>query len=589
MPEGNALQTFPIPSPDAPAEDWFSSPVWRCVLDAVPSGLVAVDHEGTVVYFNPYAEMAVGVPAEQAVGQHFRDVFCPSLPLDRCWVSNALVEGANLRDHRFLLEHPTGARYSLTGDLTPVRSRDGSVLGAIVAVQETDAATAEPQPGDGAHAEAIVDSIADGLYTVDHEWRITSFNRAAERITGLREAEVVGQVCSTVLETDKCAGGCPLAATLQRSESLFGNQIILRSTSEHSCPVVANTAVLADRDGQAIGGIVSFRDAALLSRVQRDLGAETQFEGMVGNHPAMREVYELLAEVADSDASVLILGESGTGKEMVADALVHRSRRRDQPCVKVNCSAFPETLLESELFGHVRGAFTGADHERAGRFRHADGGTLFLDEIGEISPAAQLKLLRVLEEKEFEPLGTSATVKVDARIIAATNRDLPRLVRERRFRDDLYYRLNVVTVLLPPLRARRDDIPLLVDYFLAKYRLVTGKPISVVEPRAMDLLLGYDYPGNVRELENAIEHIFARTSGTTAVVEKLPLAIRHASEPVDGATNGDGRRILDALHEARWNRDRAARALGISRTTLWRRMKSLGIADEPEQSSTEGR
>ena len=568
----------------ADGEHWWTSSVWRNILDSVPSGLVAVDTGGNIVHCNPYAEMALGLHSTMALGRHFRDVFCPSLPLPHCWVSHALKTGESRRSHRFFLEHSTGRRYALEGDLTPVRDERGQVLGAMVAVREAEDVADDIEERLQRAEGAILDSIADGLYTVDHEWRITSFNRAAERLTGLREEDVLGQVCRSVLRTDRCEEGCPLATTLEQNENVFGCEVTLRCDSPNRRGVSVNTAVLYDRDHTPIGGLVTFRDTELDRRVKLDLEPTTQFEGMVGSHPNMREVYDLVAEVADSDASVLIMGESGTGKEMIADAVVRRSRRRDRPCVKVNCSVYPDTLLESELFGHVKGAFTDARQDRAGRFLLADGGTVFLDEIGEISAAAQVKLLRVLQDRAFEPLGSSTTARVDVRIVAATNRDLPQLVREGHFRDDLYYRLNVIPVVLPPLRARRSDIPLLVDYFLAKYRLLTGKPIERISANAMDLLIAYDYPGNVRELENAVEHAFARTRAATIELEKLPLALRE-QEAVPVRSDGGEKDVLQALEQARWNRDRAAQLLGVSRTTLWRRMKALGLSDSGDSDS----
>lgn len=565
----------------------FSGRVWKAVLDAVPQGLVAVDSRGKIVYFNPYAEMALGIRAAEAVGRHFRDVFCPSLPLSQCWINLALEAEETVRQHRFEMERPDGRRYTLEADLTPARDRNGRVIGGLISVHEVDESeeiVEKLRQVEETH-EAILGSIADGLFTVDHEWRITSFNRAAERLTGLQEREVLGKFCSQVLQTDRCRDGCPLAATLERHENVFDYEVTLLDRDGRPKTVTVNTAVLLNRDGSPIGGVVSFRDVSFLKKLEDDLQSTTQFEGMVGKHKSMRAIYELISEIADSDATVLIMGESGTGKEMVANALVRRSPRHDKPYIKVNCSVFPEGLLESELFGHVKGAFTDARYDRVGRFELADGGTIFLDEIGEISAAAQIKLLRVLEEKEFERVGSSETRKIDVRVIAATNQDLPRLVQEKKFREDLYYRLNVIPIVVPPLRERRSDIPLLLDHFIAKYRLVTGKSITGISDRAMDLLMSYDYPGNVRELENAIEHVFARTSGNVITEEKLPLSIRHQEKanggvPCPTEEDGECQRILQALERARWNRTRAARLLGISRITLWRRMKALGILEE---------
>jgi PAS domain S-box-containing protein len=433
--------------------------------------------------------------------------------------------------------------------------------------------------------EAILNSIADGVFTVDHEWRITSFNRAAERITGLRSRDLLGQFCRRVLDSDRCREGCPLALTLEQNRNLFDYEVALRHQNDSPCNVRANTAVLYDRQGNPAGGVVTFRDPARFERLGEEAETVPHFEGLIGQHPSMMAIYDLIAEVADSDATVLILGDSGTGKEMIANALVRRGSRSDCPFVKVNCSAFPETLLESELFGHVRGAFTDARSDRIGRFEKADGGTIFLDEVGEIPLSSQVKLLRVLEEGTFERLGSSDTLQADVRVIAATNQDLPHQVRDRRFRDDLYYRLNVIPILLPPLRERRDDIPLLLDHFLAKYRRLTKKLIGQISDQAMDLFLGYDYPGNVRELENAVEHAFARTAGNIITEQKLPLALQRqipagelrseSSPPIDA----EKQRILQALNQAHWNRNQAAQLLGMSRVTLWRRMKTFEIED----------
>jgi len=433
--------------------------------------------------------------------------------------------------------------------------------------------------------EAILNSIADGVFTVDQEWRITSFNRAAERITGLRSRDLLGQFCRRVLDADRCREGCPLALTLEQNRNLFDYEVALRHQSGADCNVRVNTAVLYDRQGTPAGGVVTFRDPARLERLGGETETVPHFEGLVGQHPSMMAIYNLIAEVADSDATVLILGESGTGKEMIANALVRRGSRSDRPFVKVNCSAFPETLLESELFGHVRGAFTDARSDRVGRFEKADGGTIFLDEIGEIPLSSQVKLLRVLEEGTFERLGSSDPLQVDTRVIAATNQDLPHQVRDRRFRDDLYYRLNVIPILLPPLRERRDDIPLLLDHFLTKYRRLTQKQIGQISDQAMSLFLGYDYPGNVRELENAVEHAFARTAGNIITEQKLPLALQRqmpaaeARTESSSPTNEEEQRILQALNQAHWNRNQAANLLGMSRVTLWRRMKAFDIED----------
>ena len=541
----------------APSNPFYDA-VWKSVLDTVPAGLVAVDRGGRIIYCNNGAQMALGLEANGTIGRDFREVFCPSLPADSCWLNKALLTKETVRCHHFRMEHPSGGRYALEADFTPIKGTDDEVLGGWVAVREDG--EADPDGADPS-AGQILDSIAEGLYTVDHEWRITSLNRAAEELTGLREREILGQSCKEVLRADHCFDGCPLATTLEQDEGQLNCSMVLRYDSPQSLPVTANTAVLRDSNGDAIGGVVSFRDLRTQKRVATDLFPAARFEGLVGDDPQMLEVYQLIGEVADSLANVLIMGESGTGKEMVADALVKRSPRHDKPCVKVNCSVFPETVLQNELSG-----------ERPGRFMIADGGTLFLNEVTAISPASQVKLLRLIESE------------IDVRVISATDQDLLRLVQDGSFREDLYYRLNVIPIVLPPLRERRVDIAALVSYFIDKYRLVTGKSIHGVSDEALKTLMDYDFPGNVRELENAVEHAFARSSEAVIRVDKLPLAIKHGltQEP---APPGRSRRIqvpqvLRALEETHWNRSEAAALLGMSRTTLWRRMKALGLARE---------
>ena len=545
-----------------PPNDPFSDTVWKSVLDTVPAGLVAVDQGGLITYCNSSARMVLGLEARTTIGRHFREVFCPSLPTDRCWINRAIVAEATVRCHHFRMEHPAGGRYALEADFTPIKGMDGELLGGWIAIREDGEADAE---GCDPSAGQILDSIAEGLYTVDHEWHITSFNRAAERLTGLRESEILGEPCQEVLRADLCADGCPLAMTFEHDEGQLNQSMVMLHDGPRRLPVTANTAALRDGGGRTIGGVVSFRDARTQKRVSTDLLPAARFEGLVGDDPQMLAVYELIGEVADSLANVLIMGESGTGKEMVVDALVKRSPRGDRPCVRVNCAAFPEALLQNELFA-----------DRSSRFATADGATLFLDEVGAVGPLAQVELLRAIESGDF-----------DVRVISATARDLPRLVEEGDFREDLYYRLNVIPIALPPLRERRADISPLANYFIDKYRLITGKPILGISDDALKTLMDYDFPGNVRELENAIEHAFARSSESVIHVDKLPLAIKHGLTQ-ETAAAGRNRRIkvpqvLRALEETHWNRSEAAALLGMSRTTLWRRMKALGLARERDQ------
>ena len=549
---------------------------WRALLDTVQEGIVVVDAEGYIRHINRQAATELGLAPHRARGKHFRQVFCPSLPESQCWVSHALTAHRSVRNHHFVMEQ-RGKRQPLVADLTILNHGFGALI-TLSTANERQHWLQEREK-----QQAILGSLAEGLYTVDNEWRITSFNRAAETLTGWKEAEVLGRYCKSVLDSPQCVENCPLAETLRRRKPIVDYAMTLRDRRGNELPVKVNTAVLYNHAGEATGGVISFRSCALGSKPRGDGRLRTHFHGLVGQSKRMLEVYQMIEETADSKATVLILGETGTGKELVANAIQKLSARRNQPYVRVNCAAIPETLLESELFGHVKGAFTDAYTNRIGRFELADGGTIFLDEVGDLTPPAQLRLLRVLEQGEFQRLGSSESVKVDVRVIAATNRDLWKLVQEGRFRDDLYYRLNVIQIHLPPLRERRDDLPCLIDHFMEKYRLRTGKPITEISEQAYALLTAYAYPGNVRELENVIEHAFVRTTGNIITEDRLPLYVRRNAVPQPGDPNppsdDERARLLHVLSQCHWNRQKAAERLGISRITLWRKMKALNLLD----------
>jgi len=428
----------------------------------------------------------------------------------------------------------------------------------------------------------ILDSIADGVFTVDSQWRITSFNRAAEQITGIPRQEAIGRYCWEVFRASICENNCALRHTMRTGEPVVNRSIYILNSRGERVPVSVSTALLKDENGNVIGGVETFRDLSAIEALRKELTRNYSFADIVSKSPKMRVIFEILPAVAESDATVLIQGESGTGKELVARAIHNLSPRRDRPLVVVNCGALPDTLLESELFGYVAGAFTDAKKDKPGRFALADGGTIFLDEIGDVSPAMQVRLLRVLQEREYYPLGGTKPVKVDVRVIAATNSDLEELVRAGRFRQDLYYRINVVKITLPALRERKEDIPLLAEHFLSRLRSLRGKDITGFSQEAMEILMRYDYPGNVRELENIVEHAFVLCPGGLIEPRHLPEHLWQG--PDTGGKIGSGalrdveaQAILEALSRHGWNRTAAARELGIHKTTLWRKMKRLGI------------
>jgi len=348
-------------------------------------------------------------------------------------------------------------------------------------------------------------------------------------------------------------------------------------------PVSISTAILKDKDGNVIGGVETFRDLSEVKELRKELKEKHSFEDIVSKNSRMLELFNILPDVAESESTVLIEGESGTGKELFAKAIHNLSPRRNGPMITVNCGALPENLLEAELFGYKAGAFTDARKDKPGRFEIAAGGTIFLDEIGELSPAMQVKLLRVLQERTFEPLGGTESVKADVRVIAATNQNLDELVKKGRFRQDLFYRINVVRLKLPPLRERKEDIPLLVDHFIEKFNRLKGKGIRTVSPDVMVALMNHNFPGNVRELENIIEHAFVLCQGDTIRINHLPDYLRPkqgAEKMISTARNleeVEARYIEEVLRRNNYNRSAAARELGIHKTTLWRKVKKLGI------------
>lgn len=444
--------------------------------------------------------------------------------------------------------------------------------------KEKDKAAAPLSPHEAA---TILGSIADGVFTVDQDWRVTFFNRAAEEITGISREEALGRPCCEVFRADICERDCALRETIKTGRPIINRAVTILTIDGRRVPISISTALLKDASGKIIGGVETFRDLTLVEALRKELSASYTFADIISRSHKMRNVLKVLPEIAASESTVLITGESGTGKELVARAIHSLSSRKEKPFVAVNCGALPESLLESELFGHVEGAFTGATRDRPGRFRQAEGGTIFLDEIGDVSPALQVRLLRVLQEREYEPVGSSETVRTNIRIVCATNKNIEALLRKEKFRQDLYYRVNVVRVNLPPLRDRKEDIPLLVDHFVGRLNRLRGRDVSGVSAEVMARFMSHEWPGNARELENAIEHAFILCHGGLIDVSCLPEHLRpeEPDAPPPGATLSkmEARIIYDALKRNKWKRLATAQELGINKTTLWRKIKKLGI------------
>lgn len=434
------------------------------------------------------------------------------------------------------------------------------------------------------YTELIIESIADGIFTVDLNWEITSFNQAAQEITGITKKEALGRTCRQVLKASCCEADCPLQAAMQTGKPIVNRVVSVIDSNGDKRSISISAAPIRNKIGVITGGVETFRDIGSVAQIREDITRDYTCQDILSVNHEMREIFELLPAMADSISTVLIEGETGTGKELFARAIHNLSPRRSRPFIAVNCGALPDTLLESELFGYKAGAFTDAKRDKPGRFALAEGGTVFLDEIGDISPALQVRLLRVLQERTYEPLGGIAPVKTDIRIIAATNKDLDKLVREDVFRKDLYYRLNIIKIKIPPLRQRMEDIPLLVDHFVALCNANQEKNIKGMSDKALSYIMKYDFPGNVRELENIIERAFILCRSGLIDISHLP-ELNHAvagqdqdtKKPYDSLKTMEAAFLTRALEKNNWNRKKTADELGIHKSTLFRKIKSLDI------------
>ncbi|MEJ2109249.1 MAG: sigma 54-interacting transcriptional regulator [Acidobacteriota bacterium] len=429
----------------------------------------------------------------------------------------------------------------------------------------------------------ILDSINEGVFTVDLDWKITAFNRAAERITHVDRKEALGRRCCDVFHASICENACAMRRTMSNGKPVLNATAHIVNQKGERIPIRISTALLKDEAGIPIGGVETFQDLSPIEQLRKELHSRYTFEDIVGRSPSMMKLFDILPQISESSSTVLIEGSSGTGKELFARAIHNLSPRKNKPFVAVNCAALPDTLMESELFGHKAGAFTDARRDKPGRFALADGGTIFLDEVGDVSTAMQIKFLRVLQERIIEPLGSVEPVKTDVRVIAATNRDLAGLVSEGIFREDLYYRIRVISLKLPGLKERREDIPLLVDHAISKFNRIQGKDIEGVSEEVLAVLMEYDYPGNVRELENILEQAFVLCRGRMIEMHHLPAELRPPDSKGYGNTGPMSLRSMEklmigeALRRLGGSRIKAAKQLGIDPSTLYRKLKNLDM------------
>ncbi len=555
--------------------------------------ILVLDRNHRVMGFNDRARQLLRsdlVPGEQV---SFDELFeGPGLTAVMAAVDQALSRGGGSQRLKARAFDPRGSVFDCVFSVNPLIGINQLVTGLIISIRDpeffpllvpdrADPLTGLPRRPSPMY-ESLLEHLAEGIFTINTRWQITSFNQTAEKITGYRREEVLGHFCWEIFRSDLCQSDCPLRLTLETGLTRLDQDVRMLDKQGTKLPVLVNTSVVQDQGGLVVGAVESFRPLVELQENPAPSRDKQGFSDIIGKSPSMIRIFEMLPDLAASDVNVLIQGESGTGKELIARAIHNQSPQKEGPFIAVNCSALAESLLESELFGHEKAAFTGAIRSKVGRFELARGGTLFLDEIGELKPELQVKLLRVLEEKVFERVGGTRLIPMQARIISATNRDLAKALRDGIMREDLFYRLRTVPITLPPLRQRREDFPLLVEHFMSRFNKKYRKEVRALDPKVMSLFLTHSWPGNVRELERVLEHAYVFVKGPVIFLNNLPAMDEFFQErkleslPVRGR-DLDHHTIQNALNRTGGRREEAAALLGVSRTSLWRKMKQFGL------------
>ena len=568
----------------------ISSDHWLHIMDELNIGAFTVNLQRQVSSMNFSAQALIGLKDTEAIGKDCREVFVGVPCLANCPFKGA---GDPTTDEPIIqIQNDDETTRLVTRMATPVFTPDHQIVGCMTILQDHSpiADLVDRIHYEERSLKIILDNLNVGIFTVDRSGHITFFNTAAEKTSGYNRREVLGEPCTVIFEADDAQEVCLLKETIVDGLSRGSRRGKMTTRDGVTIPIRANYMALRNEKGTIVGGLMTFHDLTLVHQLDQAMRDRYTYHDMIGKSPAMQKIFEMINVIAATDATILIEGSTGTGKDLLAKVIHSASRRADKTLVKVNCAAIPDNLLESEMFGYVQGAFTGAERDKPGRFQEADGGTIFLDEIGDLPLPLQAKLLRVLEDKEFYRLGSRHTVKVNVRIISASNRNLAKLVDKKLFREDLYYRLNVFRIELPELKDRRVDLPLLIGHILR--RLCVGRDIRSPEisEKVMELLLNYHYPGNVRELENILEHALIICQEDTIQPTHLPeyLQARPAARkamPTATAEQGftpentERDKLLATLQQYNWHRSQSARALGMDRTTLWRKMKKYGLLD----------
>lgn len=556
------------------------------IFDCLSLGVIILSRDRKVLSINRSAQQLTGFTASGTVGRYCYHVFLDYLCGGRCKflesrdeITQTLVSDIEVKDQQ-------NRATSITKIESPIYGQNGQMIGCMEVFQDHSAfrELIKRIRFDDLRLKLILDSLDIGILTLDRGNHVTFVNTNAEQITGFSRTELLGKSCKSFFGPRFCRDVLDQCGYPNGVGEQLSTETRLMTEQGHLLPVRVTYLPLKNGSDMIVGGLITITDLSLKYHFYSAIKDRYTFYDMIGRHPDMQKIFDMIPMVAATDTTTLIEGPTGTGKDLLAKIIHNASPRAGRKLVKVNCASLPDTLLESEMFGYVRGAFTGADRDKPGRFQEAEGGTIFLDEIGDLPLPLQAKLLRVIEDREFYPLGSRKTTGVDVRIISATNQDLHLLVKERRFRQDLFYRLNVMRIALPPLKDRKSDLPLLIHHIMKKLCTAMDVPVKKISKPAMHILLNYDYPGNVRELENILEHAVIICRGDTIETDHFPRALIESEVPgkspgpAEPGDYSERMKIMNALDQCRWNKTRAAKVLNIDRSTLWRKMKKFQIA-----------
>jgi len=559
----------------------------------IPDGIAVLSKDCKIIVFNEAASRITGYSEDDVVGENCGKLFTEYSD-GMNFLKVSLTENRAFTNLAFNIKTKKGSEKNVLASITPIVRKE-QIISAVLVFRDTKemlnlAEDLEEKTTELLNQknklDAIFNSNIEGIFTIDDDWNVTSFNAAAEKITGYKINEAIGKKCWQIFNSQICRNGCHMEQTMKNGKPTIANELEIINKHGNRIPIRVNSAILRNDKNEKIGAVETFLDISEIKNLAEHLNERFKYENIVGKNKEIKHIINVLESVAQTDSSVLITGESGTGKELAARAIHLNSHRRTGPFTAVNCSAFAESLIESELFGHEKGAFTGAIKSKVGRFELANGGTLFLDEIGDLSVTIQTKLLRVLETREIERVGSNKPIKIDTRIIAATNKNLEREIESGRFREDLYYRVNVMNIQLPPLRERKDDLPILVNYFIEKFNVKFERNIKHFSSSSFDILIDYNWPGNIRELENVIEHCFVLCSSDIIQIEHLPKRLRESDltnqenrtdNNLNHIQNVERDIIIQTLKKYSGNKSKTAKELNIHPTTLWRKMQKFGI------------